>query len=47
LRDWVDTARRPADDAGGTPFTRPSGPDIDHFLIEHMIDSHGHGDEKL
>ena len=27
--------------------TWPSGPDIDHFVIEHMIHSYGHNGEKL
>jgi hypothetical protein len=27
--------------------TWPSGPDIDHFVIAHMIDSYGHNGEKL
>jgi len=27
--------------------TWPSGPDIDHFVIAHMIDSYGRNGEKL
>jgi hypothetical protein len=27
--------------------TWPSGPDIDHFVIEHMIDRYGRSGEKL
>jgi hypothetical protein len=27
--------------------TWPSGPDIDHFVIEHMIDRYGRNGEKL
>jgi hypothetical protein len=44
--DELKTKRQPTISAapGGT---WPSGPDIDHFVIAHMIDSYGRNGEKL